>query len=91
MAGNKNSRRKWLCLECGIDTGRIGEHFFLNNDVWSLTGLQHLGMLCVEHVEMRIGRTLVPADFASVWINGPRGGWKSQRLANRLGLNKNVA
>ncbi|AXH69691.1 hypothetical protein HWB79_gp120 [Streptomyces phage LukeCage] len=85
MAGNKNSRKKWLCLDCGVDTGRIGEHFFLINDVWSLTGLGHKGMLCVEHVEKRIGRRLVPADFASVWINGPRGGTKSQRLANRLG------
>jgi len=86
LAGNKNSRSKWLCLDCGIDTGKIGEHFFLINEVWSLTGLGHKGMLCIEHVEKRIGRTLVPADFASVWINGPRGGMKSQRLANRLGL-----
>ncbi|QPL13798.1 hypothetical protein SEA_MINDFLAYER_195 [Streptomyces phage MindFlayer] len=85
MARNKNSRKKWLCLDCGVDTGKIGEHFFLINEVWSLTDLGHKGMLCIEHVEKRIGRRLVPADFASVWINGPRGGMKSQRLANRLG------
>ncbi|QDF17329.1 hypothetical protein SEA_BIRCHLYN_200 [Streptomyces phage Birchlyn] len=85
MAGNKNSRKKWLCLDCGVDTGKIGEHFFLINEVWSLTDLGHKGMLCIEHVEKRIGRRLVPADFASVWINGQRGGMKSQRLANRLG------
>jgi hypothetical protein len=84
MAGNKNSRKKWLCLDCGLDTGKAGEHFFLNNDVWSLTGLGHLGMLCVEHVEERIGRRLVPADFSDAYINRLNFGAKSDRLIERM-------
>jgi hypothetical protein len=84
LAGNKNSRKKWLCLDCGLDTGKAGEHFFLNNDVWSLTGLGHLGMLCVEHVEKRIGRRLVPADFSSAYINRLNFGFKSDRLIERM-------
>ncbi|WDS51950.1 hypothetical protein SEA_PEPPERWOOD_192 [Streptomyces phage Pepperwood] len=84
MAGNKNSRKKWLCLDCGVDTGRIGEHFFLDMSVWSLTGLGHEGMLCVEHVEKRIGRRLVPADFTSAYINRLNNGFKSARLVSRI-------
>ncbi|QGH78343.1 hypothetical protein SEA_TRIBUTE_190 [Streptomyces phage Tribute] len=84
MAGNKNSRKKWLCLDCGVDTGRIGEHFFLDMNVWSLTGLGHEGMLCVEHVEKRIGRRLVPADFTSAYINRLNNGFKSARLVSRI-------
>lgn len=85
MAGNKNSRKKWLCLDCGLDTGKAGEHFFLIDEVWSLTGLGHLGMLCVEHVEERIGRLLVPADFSSAYINRLNFGFKSTRLMKRMG------
>lgn len=85
MAGNKNSRKKWLCLDCGIDTGRAGEHFFLHNEVWTLTGLGHVGMLCVADVEKRIGRTLVPADFTSAYINRKNHGFKSARLMKRMG------
>lgn len=84
MAGNKNSRKKWLCLDCGVDTGKIGEHFFLDMSVWALTGLGHEGMLCVEHVEERIGRRLVPADFTSAYINRLNNGFKSDRLVSRI-------
>ncbi len=91
MAGNKNSRRKWLCLDCGIDTGKIGEHFFLNNDVWPLTGLGHKGMLCVEDIEKRIGRLLVPADFSDAYINRLNFGFKSDRLISRMRKVEHVA
>ncbi len=84
MAGNKNSRKKWICLDCDLDTGKAGEHFFLINEVWTLTGLGHKGMLCVEHVEKRIGRRLVPADFSSAYINRLTFGFKSDRLISRL-------
>jgi hypothetical protein len=84
LAGNKNSRKKWLCLDCGVDTGKIGEHFFLDMKVWSLTGLGHKGMLCVADVEKRIGRRLVPADFTSAYINRLSFGFKSDRLIERM-------
>lgn len=80
------SRKKFLCLDCGIDTGRIGEHYMLVDDVWSLTGLGKYGMLCIEHVEQRIGRELIHSDFNDSYLNNARTGIVSQRLADRMGL-----
>lgn len=83
------SRRKFLCLDCGVDTGKIGEHYMLINRTWSLTGLGSVGMLCVEHVEKRIGRRLVPSDFNDSYLNRARTGIISQRLSDRMRLNGN--
>ncbi|QNN99218.1 hypothetical protein SEA_FAUST_134 [Streptomyces phage Faust] len=80
------SRRKFLCLDCGVDTGKIGEHYMLIDSVWFLTGLGKIGMLCVEDVERRIGRELVVADFNNSYLNNARTGIISQRLAQRMGL-----
>jgi hypothetical protein len=80
------SRKKFLCLDCNIDTGKLGEHYMLVDETWHLTGLQKYGMLCIEHVESRIGRTLVPSDFNDSYLNNARTGIISLRLANRMGL-----
>lgn len=80
------SRKKFLCLDCGIDTGKIGEHYMLIDKTWHLTGLRSIGMLCVLDVEKRIGRKLNPADFNNSYLNNPRTGMISQRLANRMGI-----
>ncbi|WMI33755.1 hypothetical protein SEA_PATELGO_142 [Streptomyces phage Patelgo] len=80
------SRSKFLCLDCKVDTGKIGEHYMLVDEVWHLTGLQKYGMLCVEHVEARIGRKLVLSDFNDSYLNNARTGIISQRLAERMGL-----
>ena len=80
------SRKKFLCLDCKVDTGRIGEHYMLIDSTWSLTGLGKIGMLCVEHVEKRIGRELVTSDFNDSYLNNARTGILSQRLAKRMGL-----
>jgi hypothetical protein len=80
------SRKKFLCLDCGIDTGRIGEHYMLIDETWHLTGLRKYGMLCIEHVEERIGRELVTSDFNDSYLNKARTGVISQRLAQRMGL-----
>lgn len=80
------NRRKFLCLDCGVDTGKIGEHYMLVNKTWSLTGLGSIGMLCVEHVEKRIHRKLNPADFNNSYLNRPRTGIMSLRLLDRMGL-----
>ena len=79
-----SSRKKFLCLDCGVDTGRIGEHYMLIDETWSLTGLGKIGMLCIEHVEKRIGRQLNPADFNNSYLNRPRTGIISQRLFSRM-------
>lgn len=81
---SKNSRKKFLCLDCGVDTGKIGEHYMLIDKTWTLTGLGKYGMLCVQDVEKRIGRRLAPADFNDSYLNKPRTGIISARLMERM-------
>jgi len=78
------SRKKFLCLDCGVDTARQGELYMLIDSTWSLTGLGKVGMLCVQHVETRIGRQLKPSDFNDSYLNRPRTGIKSNRLIQRM-------
>lgn len=78
------SRRKFLCLDCNVDTGKIFEHYFIHTDLWlSLVGTNK-GMLCVGCLEARLGRQLTSADFTSASINTPNYEPKSQRLMQRL-------
>lgn len=63
------SRRKWLCLDCRVDTGRIGEHYMLVDSVWAQAHNSKTGMLCVGCVEARIGRRLCAADFNDSYLN----------------------
>jgi hypothetical protein len=78
------SRRKFLCLDCNVDTGKSGEHYMLNDSTWSLTGLGKYGMLCVRCVERRIGRKLRSNDFNNSYLNKPRTGIISNRLMDRM-------
>lgn len=79
-----NSRRKWKCLDCGVDTGKIREHYFVTTDLWMSAVGSVRGMLCVQHLEERIGRALVPSDFPDVHINNPLLYEMSDRLRSRL-------
>lgn len=80
------SRTKWLCLDCRVDTGKIGEHYFLNTAIWvSVVGSKY-GMLCIGCIEQRLGRKLQPSDFTNAYINSPKHASKSVRLLNRLGV-----
>jgi hypothetical protein len=81
---SKSSRKKFLCLDCGVDTGKIGEHYMLVDSTWSLTGLGKYGMLCVLDVEHRIKRKLVPSDFNDSYLNKPRTGIISNLLLSRM-------
>ncbi len=78
------SRRKFLCLDCRIDTGRIHEHYFVNTDLWLSVVGSKTGMLCISCLEGRLGRKLVASDFPNVTINNPRFESKSARLMNRM-------
>jgi hypothetical protein len=77
-------RTKFLCLDCKVDTGKIGEHYMLIDSTWHLTGLKKFGMLCIEHVETRIGRKLKSSDFNNSYLNRPRTGIISARLMSRM-------
>ncbi len=75
------SRAKWLCLDCGRDTGKLGEHYMLIDEVW-LSIAPKVGMLCVGCAEIRLQRSLTPRDFNDSYVNRP--GNKSVRLMDRM-------
>ena len=78
------SRRKWLCLDCSVDTGRIFEHYFLTTSLWLFLVGSNKGMLCVGCVEKRLGRRLRSGDFTDCYLNDPKKNTMSDRLRSRL-------
>jgi len=78
------NRKKWICLDCSQDTGRMNEHYFIQTETWLSVVGSKIGMLCVGCLESRLGRKLLPKDFPDVTINNPKYGNKSQRLLDRL-------
>lgn len=79
------NRSRFLCEDCKIDTGKIGEFYFVNTDLWLSVMVSINGMLCVGCLEDRLGRRLTPADFTMASINKPqRGVLQSERLRSRI-------
>jgi len=76
------SRSKWLCLDCGVDTGKIGEHYFIKTEIWLSAVNSIKGMLCIGCLENRLGRVLKAEDFTTCYLN--KGGTRSQRLIDRM-------
>ena len=79
------SRSRFLCLDCKVDCGKIGEHYMLKDLVWFSVVASNKGMLCVGCIEGRLGRRLIPSDFNNSYVNGLGFGQiKSNRLLERL-------
>lgn len=78
------SRRKFLCIDCGVDTGKICEFYFIKTELWLKIMATIKGMLCIGCLENRLGRQLQKSDFTDATINNPRFVPKSQRLMMRL-------
>jgi hypothetical protein len=78
------SRRRFVCLDCKMDTGQEREHYYLRLDVWLQAHNSKTGMLCIGCVETRLGRTLTPADFTEASINNPKVVPMSARLLSRI-------
>jgi hypothetical protein len=78
------SRKKFLCLDCGVDTSRIGEFYFISTETWLKAVGSNQGMLCIGCLETRICRKLSWEDFTDAYINRPDWGSKSERLLDRL-------
>jgi hypothetical protein len=54
------------CVECGKHTGDEGEYYLVRNKLWAAAGLRpNGGMLCLAHLERRIGRQLEIKDFTA--------------------------
>lgn len=81
------SRRKFLCLDCRTDTGKLGEHYMLKDSTWYKAHVSNVGMICIGCIEIRLGRKLTVSDFNDSHVNRPAAGkFFSQRLMDRLGL-----
>jgi hypothetical protein len=79
------SRRKFLCMDCRVDTGKLGEHYMLVDATWNKIHNSNVGMLCIGCVEVRLGRQLTRVDFNTSHVNRPAAGkFFSTRLMNRL-------
>jgi hypothetical protein len=83
-----SSRKRFYCLDCGIDTGKIHEHYFINTATWLSVVNSTQGMLCIEHLEKRLGRKLNHLDFPDVSVNNPKYEPKSHRLLKRMNNGK---
>lgn len=78
------SRKGFLCVDCGIDTGKIFEYYFVHTKLWLSVIPSIFGMLCVGCLETRLGRQLRKSDFPDVRVNNPKYYPKSRRLMSRL-------
>jgi hypothetical protein len=78
------SRRRWLCEDCGRDTGKMREHYFLRPQVWTSVHPSNVGMLCVGCIEARLGRELTHVDFTDAHVNDPFLYPMSDRLRSRI-------
>ena len=59
----------FICLDCGVNTDEIGEYYMLTNEVWKEVVPDLTGMLCINCVELRLGRQLWPEDFMDAPLN----------------------
>lgn len=78
------SRKKFLCLDCKVDTGKTHEHYFINTDLWLKVVGSKTGMLCIGCLEQHIGRKLTKTDFPNVTINNPKYQAMSNQLLDRI-------
>lgn len=78
------SRRKFLCVGCSVDTGRINEFYFIKTEIWLSVMPSTKGMLCIGCLEGRLGRRLQKDDFTNAFINSVQFSNKSERLLSRL-------
>jgi len=59
----------FVCLDCGVNTMFTEEYYMLTGEVWKEAVPDLVGMLCINCVELRLGRQLWPEDFMDIPIN----------------------
>jgi len=59
----------FVCLDCGVNTSHTEEYYMLAGEVWKEAVPDLVGMLCINCVELRLGRQLWPEDFMDIPIN----------------------
>jgi len=83
------SKRKWNCVDCNRCTKL--EHYFVKSEIWFISaGMSEKGMLCIDCIEVRIGRQLNSFDFTEAHINNPKTNSMTDKLRNRIGASNEV-
>lgn len=80
----EKSQRK-LCIDCGADTKKLSEDYMVVKKVWADAGMHARGgKLCINCLEVRLGRKLCHLDFHKCPLNDDGLVPQSERLKERL-------
>jgi hypothetical protein len=79
-------RTSFKCIDCRVDTSKIGEYYVVRNSVWKAATSrdERSRMLCIGCLECRLKRQLTCADFEPCDANEPWFDRKSARMLMRL-------
>ena len=66
---NEDELENFICLDCGVNTALNNEYYMLEKEVWQEAVPDLWGMLCLNCVELRLGRQLWPEDFMEAPLN----------------------
>ena len=66
---DEDELENFICLDCGVNTALNNEYYMLENEVWQEAVPDQWGMLCLNCVELRLGRQLWPEDFMEAPLN----------------------
>lgn len=73
----------WLCADCGVHTGYIGDYYMVQDSLWEIYGCGE-GMLCIECLETRMQRELTASDFTEALVNKGTMTWRSELMVSRV-------
>jgi len=76
----------FVCLDCGVNTMFTEEYYMLTNEVWLEAVPDREGMLCLNCVELRLGRQLWPDDFNDSGINPLHARFNARVLSRFCGI-----
>ncbi len=66
---DEDELENFICLDCGVNTALNNEYYMLESEVWQEAVPDLWGMLCLNCVELRLGRQLWPEDFMEAPLN----------------------
>ncbi len=66
---DEDELENFICLDFGENTALNNEYYMLIDEVWLEAVPDLWGMLCLNCVELRLGRQLWPEDFMEAPLN----------------------
>lgn len=78
---------EFLCVDCQFDTFQ-NEYYMVKDEIWPI-GMDD-GMLCIDCLEKRLGRKLIKDDFTDCLVNIDPAYERSEKLKNRLEMQKYI-